>query len=83
MTFSILKDRIDDILLVDEEEIRQAILLLMRTTHNLAEGAGAAATAGALKIRNRIRGKRVVLILSGGNIDRRTQERVLSSEPLT
>lgn len=82
LTFSILKDRIDDILLVDEEEIRQAILLLMRTTHNLAEGAGAAATAGALKIRNRIRGKRVVLILSGGNIDRRTLERVLSSEPL-
>jgi threonine dehydratase len=83
LTFSILKDRVDDIVLVDEEEMRSAILLLMRTTHNLAEAAGAAATAGALKIRQRLRGKRVVVILTGSNIDRDTLQRVLSGRPLS
>jgi threonine dehydratase len=83
LTFSFLKDRVDDILLVDEEEIRAAILLLMRTTHNLVEGAGAAATAAALQIRGRLKGRKVVVILSGGNIDRDTLQRVLSGAPLS
>lgn len=83
LTFSYLKDRIDDILLVSEEEIRQAILLLLRTTHNIAEGAGAAALAGALQIRNRLRGKSVAIILSGGNLDQATLRRVLSDEPFS
>lgn len=81
LTFSFLKDRIDDILLVGEEDIRQAILLLLRATHNLAEGAGAAALAGALQIRDRLRGKSVAIVLSGGNIDQATLRRVLSDEP--
>ncbi len=61
-------DRLDDMLLVSEEEMRQAIVLLLRSAHQVAEQAGAAATAAALKLGDRIRGKKVAIILSGGNM---------------
>jgi threonine dehydratase len=54
---------------VEEDEIAEAIRLLWAATHNVAEGAGAAALAALLKERDRMRGRRVGLILSGGNID--------------
>ena len=54
---------------VTDEEVAFAIRALWTDTHNLAEGAGAAALAAALQERNRLRSKRVGLILSGGNID--------------
>jgi threonine dehydratase len=55
--------------LVSEQALRDAIMLLLRVTHNLAEGAGAAATAAALQMRDQLAGKTVVGILSGGNLD--------------
>jgi threonine dehydratase len=55
--------------LVSEEDMRQAVLRLLRTTHNLAEGAGAAAVAAAWKLRHALQGHKVVMVLSGGNID--------------
>ena len=58
------------ILTVSEAEIRHAMRVLYCDTHNLAEGAGAAALAGALQERARLAGKRVAVVLSGGNIDR-------------
>jgi threonine dehydratase len=54
---------------VSDEEIGAAIRALWTDTHNLAEGAGAAPLAAALQEKQKIRGKRVGLILSGGNID--------------
>jgi threonine dehydratase len=54
---------------VTDDEIAAAIHALWTDTHNLAEGAGAAALAAALQEKNRLRGKRVGLVLSGGNID--------------
>ncbi|MEX2015754.1 MAG: threonine dehydratase [Candidatus Hydrogenedentales bacterium] len=69
LPFAVLRDEVDDIVLVTEEEIRAAILLLLQTTHNLAEGAGAAATAAVIKDRNGLQGQKVVAVLSGGNID--------------
>jgi threonine dehydratase len=54
---------------VEEHEIAEAIALLWCATHNVAEGAGAAALAALAKERDRMRGKRVAVILSGGNID--------------
>ena len=57
------------IVLVDDNEIAAAIRAYWTDTHNLAEGAGAAPLAAALKERSRLAGKRVGLILSGGNID--------------
>jgi threonine dehydratase len=57
------------ITLVSEDEIACAIRAYWTDTHNLAEGAGAAALAAAIKERSRLRGRKVGLVLSGGNID--------------
>ncbi len=61
-------ERMDDMLLVSEAEMREAIRLLARTVHIVAEESGAAATAGAAKIAERLAGKNVALIVTGGNI---------------
>jgi threonine dehydratase len=58
------------ILTVSENEIRAAMRHLFTDTHNAAEGAGAAALAGLLQEKERMAGKRVALVLSGGNVDR-------------
>lgn len=60
---------VDEVVLVSESEITHAIRLLWKTTHNLVEGAGAAPTAAAVKMSDELRGKNVVHILSGGNLD--------------
>ena len=54
---------------VTDDEVAAAIRALWQDTHNLAEGAGAAALAAMLQEREAMRGKRVGLVLSGGNID--------------
>jgi threonine dehydratase len=69
LPFRIMQEGVDDIVLVSEADMRQAILRLLRTTHNLAEGAGAAAVAAAWKLRHTLQGQKVVMVLSGGNID--------------
>jgi threonine dehydratase len=63
----ILGEHLDDFLLVSDEELLDAQGALIRATRNLVEAAGAAALAAALRLRDRLAGKRVVLILSGGN----------------
>lgn len=55
---------------VTEDEIKTAIRHYFTDTHNLAEGAGAAPLAALLKERQAMAGRRVALVLSGGNIDR-------------
>lgn len=67
-TQRIMREVLNDFLLVDDSEIDEAILLLLEHTRNLAEGAGAAPLAAALKIKDRLAGKKVVLIMSGGNL---------------
>ena len=62
---------------VSEDEIADAIRVYYATTHNLAEGAGAAPLAALVKEKHRYAGKRVGLILSGGNIDMPVMEQVL------
>jgi threonine dehydratase len=59
----------DHVVEVSEDEIADAMRLYYRTTHNLAEGAGAAALAALMKERGQMKGKRVGVILTGGNID--------------
>jgi threonine dehydratase len=65
---------------VPEAAIAEAIRVLLRTTHNLAEGAGAAGLAGLFALRGTLAGKTVAVILSGSNIDAATLRRVLSRE---
>ena len=74
---SILWDLLDDFLLVDDDEIRQAIAILIERAHTLAEAAGAAPMAGAIKHKETIKGKNVALVVSGGNITLAQLEEVL------
>jgi threonine dehydratase len=66
------------IVTVSEAEIRRAMRILFTDTHNVAEGAGAAPLAAALQERDRLVGKRVAVIQSGGNIDRALFAEVLA-----
>jgi len=68
----------DRIVEVSEEEIADAIRILFSATHNCAEGAGAASLAAAMKERDRLRGRRVAVILTGQNIDRTLMASVLA-----
>jgi threonine dehydratase len=68
LPFKIIQKYVDDIFLVSDEELKQAILLLLEHTHNLAEGAGAAALAGLIKYKEMFIGKKVVCVLTGGNL---------------
>jgi threonine dehydratase len=67
--FAIIRNGASRIVQVSDDEVGAAIRAYWTDTHNLAEGAGAAALAAALQEKNRLAGKRVGLILSGGNID--------------
>ncbi|WP_245656314.1 threonine dehydratase [Novosphingobium naphthalenivorans] len=67
-----------DIIRVTEDEIAEAMRALFTDTHNVAEGAGAAAFAALLKERTAYAGRRVGVVLSGGNVDREVFARVLA-----
>jgi threonine dehydratase len=64
----ILRRELDDFVLVSEVELRDAMRLAIAQTRNLVEAAGAAALAAAGKLRDRLAGRRVALIMSGGNV---------------
>jgi threonine dehydratase len=78
--FDIIRRGAARILTVSEAEIRRAMRILFTGTHNVAEGAGAAPLAAALQERDRLRGERVAVIQSGGNIDRALFAEVLAEE---
>ncbi len=61
-------ERMDDMLLLSDEEMRQAVVLLLRSAHVVAEESGAASTAAAVKLRERLAGKKVAIVVSGGNM---------------
>ena len=65
---------------LDPNFINDPVRLYLRATHHLAEGAGAAGLAGLLKLRDRLHGKRVGIILSGANIDEATLRRIVNRE---
>jgi threonine dehydratase len=67
--FEIIHEGAERLVMVSEDDIAAAIRALYAATHNVAEGAGAAALAALLKEREAMRGNRVGLVLSGGNID--------------
>ncbi|MBI4768956.1 MAG: threonine/serine dehydratase [Chloroflexi bacterium] len=78
---AILRRDLDDFVLVNDDELRAAMLLAMEKTRNLVEAAGAASLAGALRIRDRLAGKRVALVMSGGNITLPQLRELLNGAP--
>jgi threonine dehydratase len=77
----IMWDALDDFILVSEEEIRHAVSLYLSKAHTLAEGAGAAPLAAALRLRDQLAGRRVALVLSGGNLSPDQLRWVLAASP--
>jgi threonine dehydratase len=69
VTQALIEKYVDDLLLVDEGDIEQAIVMLLEIEKTLVEGAGAAGLAALLKNPDRFRGRKVGLVLGGGNID--------------
>jgi threonine dehydratase len=78
LTFDIIRNGLDEIILVSDNEIIRAIRLLWRTTHNLVEGAGAAATAATIKLSERLKGQNVVNVLTGANLDTASISKIFS-----
>jgi threonine dehydratase len=69
LTQALVRQHVDDLLLVDEGDIEQAVLMLLEIEKTVVEGAGAAGLAALLKHPERFAGRRVGLVLCGGNID--------------
>ena len=67
--FEIIKNGADRIIKVSDKEITQAMAMYYQTTHNLSEAAGAVSLTGLLKEKDKMKGKRVGVVLSGANID--------------
>jgi threonine dehydratase len=80
LTFPALQEGLSGFVTVTEAEIAEAVRILLSTTHNLAEGAGAAGLAGALRLAGDLAGKDVAVIISGGNMDASTLRRVMTRE---
>jgi threonine dehydratase len=66
---AMIKAGADRVVSISEAEIAEAVRIIYRATHNLAEGAGAIALAAVAAERDKVAGKRVAVIMSGGNID--------------
>jgi len=80
LTRTIVKDLVDDILLVSENAIERAIALMLSVEKTVVEGAGATGLAAILEHRSRFQGKKVATILTGGNIDLRILSSVAMRE---
>jgi threonine dehydratase len=81
LSFRVLRKWIDDIVLVSDDEMRRAVKTIFLATGQVAELAGAASTAAAFKIRDRLAGKKVALLVSGGNIQSTQLVDILTNSP--
>lgn len=75
--YMILKDRISDVVLLTEDELLEGVRRSLHYTQNLAEVAGAAALAAAFKIKGKLSGKKVVVIMTGGNLNLQQLARII------
>jgi threonine dehydratase len=68
LPLKILREKLDDVVLVSDEEMKRAVKTIFITTGQVAELSGAASTAGAFRIKDQLKGKNVALLVTGGNI---------------
>jgi threonine dehydratase len=80
LTQTIMREHLADFILVPDAELRRALRIVLETTHNLAEPAGAASLAAAFRLRERLSGKKVALSMSGGNITLVQLKSILNEE---
>ena len=67
-TQQILQEMLDDFILVSDQKLLEAVAIFAEKTHSIVEHAGAASLAAALQIKDQLKGKKVALIASGGNL---------------
>ena len=79
-SLEVVLENVDRVVCVSEEEIGQAMKIYFTDTHNVVEGAGAAGLAAALKEKETLRGKRIGLVATGGNVDHDLFAKVLTAE---
>jgi threonine dehydratase len=79
LPFKILRKALDDVILVSDDEMKGAVRTLFFATGQVAELSGAASTAAAFKIRDRLAGKKVALLISGGNIQPEQLAQILTN----
>lgn len=80
LTYATLCEGLAGFITVTDAEVADAIRKILSLTHNLVEGAGALGVAGALKLRDQLRGRRVGVIFSGANLDTTVLRRILAHE---
>jgi threonine dehydratase len=84
---ALIRAEVDDVVQVDDDEVEAAMKLLFLATHNVAEGAGAASLAAAMRLRreqpSRIAGRRIGLTLCGGNVDHDVFAQILAKTRAT
>jgi len=77
LPYVILKDAINEVVLLSEDEILEGVRMALTATHNLAECAGAVSLMAAYKLGDRLAGKKVVMIMSGANMNTETLKQVI------
>ena len=80
LTRALVRQHADDIFLASEDDIESALIMLLEIEKTVVEGAGAAGLAGVMRNRQRFMGKRIGLVLSGGNIDSSMLSDVIARE---
>ena len=80
LTFPALLEGLAGFVTVTDAEIAQGVRLILATTHNLVEGAGAMGVMGAMRLRERLAGKQVAVAFCGGNLDSAVLRRILNEE---
>lgn len=80
LTFHTLCDGLAGFVTVTDAEVAESIRLILKLTHNVVEGAGALGVAGAIRLRDQLRGKRVGVFFSGANIESGVLRRILNGE---
>jgi threonine dehydratase len=79
-TQAIMREMLDDFVVVNDSDLEEGVRLLLHHTHNLTEEAGAAALAAALQNKERVAGKNLVLVVSGGNISMERLQTILTQD---
>lgn len=80
LTFPALLEGLTDFVTLTEAEIAEGVRLILSTTHNVVEGAGAMGVMASIKLRERLKGKRVAVAFCGGNLDSAMLRRILNRE---
>jgi threonine dehydratase len=80
LTFAALLEGLAGFVTLTDAEIAEGVRLILSTTHNLVEGAGAMGVMGAMKLRDRLAGRRVAVAFCGGNLDTTVLRRILNGE---